>query len=128
MSLIFQHEIRPGDTIKVTSQGGGVLVERTGTVANRPLSHGVLRTEEQSVLWDAGWAGMYSFDLIDRPKPKLPDLEGVVIVATKVRGVEGRWLASRVDGRWWTLGYAGGFGIHGDHHITEWTLAKGVEA
>jgi hypothetical protein len=121
MSNIMRDDIRPGDTIKVSSSGGGVFVTRTGTVALGPLSHGVFRTAEGSVLWDGGWAGKYSFDLIDRPKPKLPQTHGSIVIVDDSFG-RGAAIILR-SGRW---EYLQG-GVYDLNQLHSWKLAKVVE-
>jgi anaerobic selenocysteine-containing dehydrogenase len=125
-AIIARDDIRPGDIIKVTSSGGGVLVTRTGTVAPGQISHGVFRTAEGSVLWDGGWAGKYVFELLDRPKPKLPQGAGAVILATHVEGYMSAYihLALRYDGKWVALVTGEEFSRSA---IKEWKPAKVVE-
>lgn len=118
-------DIRVGDTIKVTTMTAGVLHQYQGQVA--VIRHGVLRTTEGGTLWDAGWAGTYSFDLLDRPKPKLPVEPGAVIYAKHIEGYlcSNTFLFLRYD-RKWVFPASGEF--VSPEAIKEWTLAKVVEA
>jgi anaerobic selenocysteine-containing dehydrogenase len=122
--IIARDDIRPGDIIKVTSSGGGVLVTRTGTVAPGQISHGVFRTAEGSVLWDGGWAGKYVFELIDRPKPKLPTTPGTLIIAKNMKYEEAEVTLIHRAQAWETLD---GFSVYQSGQINEWAPAKVVE-
>lgn len=123
MSNIKREDIQVGDTIKATCVLGGVLTQRSGRVFNMTPS---IRTDEGCYLWNSGWDGEWVFDLIDRPKPKLPHNPGSVIIASRIEnyGSSHVPLFLRHDGYWVT----NASGLHFlPEEILEWKLAKIVE-
>ena len=60
-------------------------------------------------------------------KPDLPTEPGSVIIATELRGVEGRWqMMLDDDGDWSSGERVSGHRWHRPNHITAWTKARVV--
>lgn len=131
MTSIEREDILPGDTIKATTDAHGVTQERSGKVAYQNADG--IRTDEHGYIWFSGWADKWVFDLIDRPKPALPTETSSIIIATRVRGVDGCWPMflrkhSEHHLSWWAVEGINGFMGHDPEDIEEWTLAKVVPA
>lgn len=119
-NTISRADVLPGDTIRVSFKLGTVHIQRTGKVWASD-DHGIT-TEDRGVIWNYGWEGSPVFELLDRPKPPLPDVNGSVIIADDTFG-RGATVVLR-DGRW---EYLQG-GIYDLNQLKVWKLAKVVEA
>lgn len=120
-------EVRKGDLIRVHTKSGGTSTTVEG-VAHYRGSSGGWSTEDWGALIynDKDDQRIY---LLERPAPQLPTEPGSVIIATKVRGAVGEWVALYdAGGNYWTTqGVAGGATVHVADQITEWRPAKVVE-
>jgi hypothetical protein len=126
---IGEDEIRKGDRIRVHTTSGGWRNITVEGVAARRSSSGAWSTEDWGALTYSENAGKHRIYLLDRPVPKLPTEPGSVIIATKVRGAVGEWVALYDAGGayWTTQGVAGGNTVHQAEQITEWRPAMIVE-
>ncbi|GAA2546046.1 hypothetical protein HD598_002119 [Neomicrococcus aestuarii] len=69
-----------------------------------------------------------TYILVNRPTPKLPTEPGSVIIATKVRGVEGKWrMMLAMYEVWLSPERINDTQWHTDDNIQEWTLAEVFE-
>lgn len=120
-------EIRKGDRIRVCTQRGHSATTVEG-VASLKGSAGGWSTEDWTSLTYGDKASHPRIYLLERPARQLPTEPGSVIIATKVRGAVGEWVALYDAGGayWTTQGVAGGATVHVAELITEWRPAKVV--
>jgi len=122
-------DIRKGDTIRAEYIMGTITHGRTG-VAYEKDSDGDWLTVDGSWLTDVlSTTHPRTYTLVDRPKKELPKEKGSVIIATRVRGVEGRWtMFLDGDGDWIAPEEIDTYSWHNGDKIEDWIPVNLVEA
>lgn len=125
---IKREDIRKGDTIRAEFTTSDVIISRTGVAYQKDGDGDWMSEKGQFITYRDRIAGSEKYVLVDRPKKALPTKTGSVIIATRIRGENGRWpLFLDNDGDWVSAEEIDGTTWHDPEVIGLWVPAEVVE-
>ena len=119
-------EIRMGD-ITIRGPVGKVHIVSDGKTTRVHK----ITTPDGQTLFGGLFLSLQRFEvyLVSRPKPPLPTQPGAILTRAVVRGKETRGpIILDSAGDWRTPRPVTGYWYHQEHHVTDWTIGRLVEA
>ena len=121
--------LRPGDVIEV-HRGDVVIrgpIDRFSTASDGQILG--ISSGWGFLLWSSAHSMYHKVYLVSRPKPPLPTHLGAILTRAVVRGKETRGpIILDSAGDWRTPRPVTGYWYHQEHHVTDWTIGRLVEA